>query len=116
MVEKKYKSISEVSKILNLKKHVIRYWDSKFDDLSVRLNTNKQRFFNNDNIRKLKEIKKVLYKNGKHNYSLDLAKTIANKKNINLLYEKKSELILSKDYIYELEQISQNLKKIIKNL
>ena len=77
MSEKKYKSISEVSKILNLKKHVIRYWDSKFDGLSVRLNSNKQRFFNNDNIIKLREIKNALYKNGKHNYSLDLANTIA---------------------------------------
>ena len=116
MSEKKYKSISEVSKILNLKNHVIRYWDSKFDDLSVRLNTNKQRFFNNDNIRKLREIKKVLYKNGKHNYSLDLANTIANKKNTNLLDVKKFELISSKNHIYELKQISQNLKKILKSL
>ena len=67
MSEKKYKSISEVSKTLNLKKHVIRYWDSKFDGLSVRLNSNKQRFFNNDNIIKLREIKNALYNNGKHN-------------------------------------------------
>ena len=42
MVEKKYKSISEVSQILNLKQHVIRYWDAKFAGLSVRLNSNKQ--------------------------------------------------------------------------
>ena len=56
MSEKKYKSISEVSEILDLKKHVIRYWDSKFDGLSVRLKANKQRFFNIDNIKKLKEL------------------------------------------------------------
>ena len=116
MSEKKYKSISEVSQILDLKKHVIRYWDSKFDGLSVRLNANKQRFFNIDNIKKLKEIKNILYKNGKHNYSLDLANTIANKKNIEVHDEKNMKLITSKDYIYELNVISQDLKKILKSL
>jgi len=113
MSEKTYKSISEVSKILNLRKHVIRYWDSKFDGLSVRLNTNKQRFFNNENIRKLREIKDILYKNGKHNHSLDLANTIANKKNINLYDEKKLIPLSTKDYIYELKQIAQSLKNIL---
>ena len=100
MSEKKYKSISEVSQILNLKKHVIRYWDSKFDGLSVRLNSNKQRFFNNDNIRKLREIKNVLYKNGKHNYSLDLANTIANKKYTKQSEVKKFVSISSKLFMY----------------
>ena len=116
MSEKKYKSISEVSQILSLKKHVIRYWDSKFDGLSVRLNSNKQRFFNNDNILKLREIKNVLYKNGKHNYALDLANTIANKKNNKLHEENKTISISSKHYIYELRKISQNLKSILKSL
>ena len=64
MSEKKYKSISEVSKILNLKKHVIRYWDSKFDGLSLRLNSNKQRFFNNENITDVKTLKKFLLEKG----------------------------------------------------
>jgi len=116
MSEKKYKSISEVSQILNLKKHVIRYWDTKFDGLSVRLNSNKQRFFNNDNIRKLREIKNVLYKNGKHNYSLDLANTIANKKYNNQNEGKEFVSISSKNHIYELREISQNLKSILKSL
>ena len=96
MKDKKYKSISEVSQILNLKKHVIRYWDTKFDGLSVRLNSNKQRFFNNDNIGKLREIKNALYKNGKHNYSLDLANRIANKKNYKPHEEKKNNIYFIK--------------------
>jgi len=116
MSEKKYKSISEVSQILNLKKHVIRYWDAKFDGLSVRLNSNKQRFFNNENIRKLREIKNVLYKDGKHNYSLDLANSIANKKYIKQQEEKKFASISSENYIFELREISQNLKSILKSL
>ena len=51
MVDKNYKSISEVSLLLNINKHVIRYWDSKFN-ISTRLNKNKQRFFDNENIKR----------------------------------------------------------------
>ena len=31
MNDKTYKSITEVSKLLKINKHVIRYWDSRFD-------------------------------------------------------------------------------------
>ena len=34
---KKYKTIKEVSDLLNINQHVIRYWDSKFEGLSIRL-------------------------------------------------------------------------------
>ena len=80
MTEKLYKSIKEVSELLKINKHVIRYWDSKFDGISTRLSGNKRRFFNLDNVKKLQELKNILYQNGKHNYSLDLAKKIVSKK------------------------------------
>ena len=79
MTEKRYKSISEVSSLLNIKKHVIRYWDSKFDGISTRLSDKKQRVFNAENIKKLTQIKKILYNEGKHNYSLDLANKLIKK-------------------------------------
>ena len=82
--------------------------------MSVRLNSKKQRFFNNDNIKKIREIKNILYKNGKQNYSLDLANTIANKKNI--IKGEKITSFASTNYIFELKQISQNLKRILKSL
>ena len=82
MSEKKYKSISEVSKLLNINTHVIRYWDAKFEGVSTRIN-NKQRFFNKENIQKLIQIKDTIYKDGKHNYSLDLANRLINNKNSN---------------------------------
>jgi DNA-binding transcriptional MerR regulator len=84
MLNKKYKSIDDVSKLLDLHKHVIRYWDSKFDGISTRLNSRKQRFFNFENINKIKKLKKILHKDGRHVYSLDLAKKLLdnNKKTI----------------------------------
>ena len=117
MVEKKYKSISEVSLLLNINKHVIRYWDSKFN-ISTRLNKNKQRFFDNENIKKLKDLNNVLYKNGHHNYSLDLADKLTKKADQNsilnnsILNNKNDK---NQDFnIESLKIISSNLKKILK--
>ena len=117
MVDKKYKSISEVSLLLNINKHVIRYWDSKFN-ISTRLNKNKQRFFDNENIKRLKDLNNVLYKNGQHNYSLDLANKLTKKVDQNSTSDKS---ILNKKNdknqyvnIESLQIISSNLKKILK--
>jgi len=90
MREKKYINIKEVSKLLNIKEHVIRYWDSidpktdkiRFQGLSTR-SKGGMRWFNSDNINKLEKLKSLLFENGKHNYSLDLAnKILSSKKNI----------------------------------
>ena len=89
MIEKQYKNIKEVSKLLNIKEHVIRYWDSidpkthkiRIYGLSTR-NRGGIRFFSKDNISRLAQLKAVLFENGKHNYSLDLAnKILSSKKN-----------------------------------
>ena len=99
MIEKQYKNIKEVSKILNIKEHVIRYWDSidsktekiRIQGLSTR-NRGGTRYFNKDNINKLEQLKDVLFENGKHNYSLDLANKILSSKK-NKIYEfKKSNI------------------------
>jgi len=117
MVEKKYKSISEVSILLKINKHVIRYWDSKFN-ISIRLNKNKQRFFTNENIKKLKDLNNVLYKNGQHNYSLDLANKLTAKakpdKNIDVKILKEKNQQNQYIDIQNLKLISANLKKITK--
>ena len=89
MNEKQYINIKEVSKLLNLKEHVIRHWDSidpKTKKLRIQgLSTRSKggiRYFNKDNIKKLEQIKNLLFENGRHNYSLDLAnKIISTNKN-----------------------------------
>ena len=112
---KKYKTIKEVSNLLNINQHVIRYWDSKFDGLSIRFSKKKQRYFNNENIKKIEDLKETLYQNGKHNYSLDLAKKIINtgKDNLNKSSHLRNNNSFSIDYIKKLENISKNLKNLI---
>ena len=115
MKEKKYKSIKEVSKLLDLNTHVIRYWDSKFDGISTRLLASSQRFFNQKNIDKLKELKSTLYYNGKHNYSLDLANRIINSqqkdKLINPILKNINNLKISS--IDDLIKIRDSLKELL---
>ena len=113
MKDKKYKSISEVSELLKINKHVIRYWDTKFDGISTRLSDNKRRFFNIENIKKLQELKNILYQNGRHNYSFDLAKKIVSDKS------KKNEVSIinktgkTKFSIVKLQEISNDLKVLL---
>ena len=118
MIEKQYKNIKEVSKLLNIKEHVIRYWDSidsKTDKIRIQgLSTRNRggiRFFSKDNITRLEQLKAVLFENGKHNYSLDLAnKILSSKKNKvsdhkesnitqNIISSKKAEIKLKLDEI-----------------
>ena len=99
MIEKQYKNIKEVSILLNLKEHVIRYWDSidpktekiRFQGLSTR-SSGGTRYFNKDNISKLDQLKNVLFENGKHNYSLDLANKILSSKKNKISDHKKSNI------------------------
>ena len=111
MIEKQYKNIKEVSIKLNLKEHVIRYWDSidpktekiRFQGLSTR-NRGGTRYFNKENINKLEQLKDVLFENGKHIYSLNLANKI--------LSSKKNKISVLKKYNITQNEISCNKLEI----
>ena len=99
MIEKQYKNIKEVSKLLNIKEHVIRYWDSidpKTDKIRIQgLSTRNRggiRYFSKDNIYRLEQLKDLLFENGKHNYSLDLANKILSLKKNKISDHKKSNI------------------------
>ncbi len=113
MKSKTYISISEVSEILKIKQHVIRYWDSKFEGVSTRLGNRKRRVFNKKNIKKIETLKNLLHTNGRSHRSLELAKKIIGGRVI----EKKfnySEKNLKNFDINKLIDISNDLKKILK--
>jgi DNA-binding transcriptional MerR regulator len=115
--EKKYKTIKEVSQLLDINTHVIRYWDSKFEGISTRLKKNKQRFFNAENIKKLTQLKNTLYQNGKHNYSLELANKIINYNNTKNYDSLSNYNNFTKENtkfdIKQLKKIKDNLEKIL---
>ena len=83
MVNKKYLNISEVSKILQIEEHKIRYWDSinpktnkyRVEGISTK-SKGGTRYFNKENIKKLEKLKRILYEGNNHNYSIKLAEKI----------------------------------------
>lgn len=133
--DKKYYSIREVSRMLGIKEHVIRHWDSldpktnklRIQDLSIRTKGG-TRFFNKSHIKKILNLKNILKENGKRNYSLDLAsKIISNdknfRKNSNIEFvEHKEEARIDKNfadsldfnkYFLKIRSITNNLKKLV---
>ena len=110
MISKKYLNISEVSKILQIEEHKIRYWDSidpktnkyRIEGISTK-SKGGTRYFNKDNIKKLQKLKSILYDGKNHNHSIKLANKILNSNN------KFSKKISQNDFNYK---YSDNNKKI----
>ena len=113
MNDKTYKSITEVSKLLKINKHVIRYWDSRFDGISVRLGSKKRRFFSIENIKKLKVLKNMLHTNNKSHHSLELAKKILDKKIIKDEFSGFTNNLKKNLNVEKLLEISNDLKKLL---
>ncbi len=115
-MNKKYLNINEVSKLLDIKEHVIRYWDSidpktnkvRIDGISTKSRAG-TRYFNKDNISKIKDLKNLLYDGDSQNYSLKLANRIlsSNKKPQNKLILEQKDVLIGEH---------QNNEKIIKIL
>ena len=87
MITKKYLNISEVSKLLQIEEHKIRYWDSKdpktnksrIEGISTK-SKGGTRYFNRENIKKLEKLKSILYDGKNHIYSIKLADKILSSK------------------------------------
>ena len=117
---KKYLNIREVSKIVGLKEHVIRYWDSidpKTNKLRVEGISTKSsggtRYFNKENLNKLQKLKNLIYEDGDYSPSLKIAnkflssKKISNKSNY---YDYQDDNNIGN--IEKLKKIDQILKKM----
>jgi len=59
--EKTYRSISEVSEMLEIKPHVLRYWETQFTMLKPRKNRAGNRMYRPEEIKLLFTIKQLLY-------------------------------------------------------
>ncbi len=120
---KKYINIREASLLVGIKEHIIRYWDSidpktnrlRIPGISVK-SKGGTRYFNNENIAKLKKIKSVLYENGSHNYSLSLANKITSKKNRSISFEKMDnhDNNLSSENVQKIAKILTNMRNLLK--
>ena len=123
MINKKYLNISEVSKMLQIEEHKIRYWDSvdpktnkyRVEGISTK-SKGGTRYFNKENIKKLQNLKNILYEGGSQNYSIKLADKILTSKIKPAVKKDK----LKMDYqdlnnIENIEQILNKMRLLLKN-
>ena len=117
MINKKYLNISEVSKMLQIQEHKIRYWDSldpKTNKFRVEGISTKSkggtRYFSKENIRKLQKLKNILYDGNIHNYSIKLANKILSSKSKQPM--KKDEFTTNFHNTNNNEKIDQILNKM----
>ena len=116
-MNKKYLNISEVSKMLQIEEHKIRYWDSldpKTNKLRITGISTKSkggtRYFNKENIKKLQSLKSILYEGNNNNNSIKLAEKIlsSNYKSSN----NKDENYSNNQHVDNIEKIEQILNKM----
>ncbi len=101
---KSLKTISEVSKELNIPQHVLRFWEKKFKNLNPIQKSNGRRYYRLDDINLIKKIIDLLYN---QRYSISGAQKKLKDKAKNS--ESKINLIL------QLEEIKKKLSNVINN-
>ena len=116
ILKKTYYSISEVSKMLNIPEHTIRFWDAKLPDLSKRDSKGKTRFFNFKQIERLSKLNDILKKSD----SITLAYEILSKNNhknssvnTNNNDNLKGDSIKFRQNIEKIKNISKKLKNLL---
>ena len=124
MINKKYLNISEVSKLLQIEEHKIRYWDSidpktnryRIEGISTK-SKGGTRYFNKDNIKKLKRLISILYDGNNHNYSnIELAdKMLSSKNKLPSLKHENFIKIESSNNVKKIDQILNKMRLLLKN-
>ena len=79
-----FKTISEVSAVLDVPQHVLRFWESKFSSLRPLKRSGGRRYYRPDDVAVLRRIRQLLYVDGftiKGAQKLVRSKAAANKPN-----------------------------------
>ena len=94
------KTIGEISKVLEVPSHVIRFWEKKFLLLSPIQKNKGRRYYSTKDLAFLKKIKKLLYE---EHYSIKGAQKL-----LSTTYIKEEDNLL-----IELKKLQQKVKKLI---
>ena len=122
MISKKYINISEVSKLLQIEEHKIRYWDSidpktnkyRIEGISTK-SKGGTRYFNRENIKKLEKLKDILYDGNNHNYSVKLAdKILSSNTKIITKKDRSTSQFQDVDKDEKIEQILDKMRLFLK--
>ena len=107
-VQKMYYSIGEVSELLGVKAHVLRYWETQFPMLKPKKNKGGNRHYQMRDIELINQIKQLLYE---ENFTIagarkKLRETSGNSEKRKLIIKARSETLLG--------EIKKDLEDILK--
>ena len=102
-----YKTISEVSKLIDVASHVLRFWETKFSSVKPLKRSGGRRYYNSEDIEVLSKIRSLLYNEG---YTIKGAqKVLRSSKRAGV--EKQILSDLTEDSSRQLAKNSQNISK-----
>ena len=103
-----YKTIGEVSKMFDIKPHVIRFWEENFSQLKPLKRKGGRRLYSEDDITLIRRIKELLYE---EKYSVKGVKNYLSSKKKEKIKEE-GNIRLSDETVNRLNEIKSKLKKI----
>ncbi len=107
-VDDTYRTIGDVSKLLNIKPHVLRFWEENFKQVSPLKRRGGRRLYSESDITLLRRIKELLYNEG---YTVKgVQKYLSTKKTSTIKEEGK--VIVSREVSLRLSEIKESLVKI----
>ena len=105
-----YKTIGEVSKMMQTPQHILRFWEDSFPQLNPLKRKGGRRLYSESDINLLRRIKELLHDEG---YSIKGVKSYLSKKKINDIKDE-GKLRVSDEVSEKLEEIKATLKDIKK--
>lgn len=104
--DKRYFTISEVSKLCDAKAYVLRYWEQEFPQLKPIKRRGNRRYYQLQDVLLIRQIRKLLYEDG---FTIDGARAKLSQTPESASEPVKSNAMLKK-LIAELETVLQNLQ------
>ena len=105
-----YKTIGEVSELLQIPQHILRFWEDSFARLKPLKRKGGRRLYSENDINLLRRIKVLLYDEG---YSIKGVKKYLSKNKIDNI-KTEGKLKVSEEVSLKLKEIVDNLNKIKK--
>lgn len=109
------RSIGEVAKELEVKTHVIRFWEENFSQIKPEIGAGGRRYYYNEQIKVLKRIKKFLYEEG---YTIAGLQKLLKKRKTDEYKEEDLDVInqAKKTHHEEIEEKTEPTKKEVKKI
>ena len=103
--DKRYFTIREASQLCDVKAYVLRYWEQEFPQLSPLKRRGNRRYYQQDDILLVRQIKKLLYEDG---FTIEGARSQLASQKETVSPDIKANALLKK-MIADLESVLQNL-------